>query len=72
MDGGGGDSAAEFRGGGGSRLAGARRVPEDQVGNDGEYGRASLYVGTSVALALAATVWGIAAANWLLALRQSA
>ena len=39
---------------------------------DGEYGRASLYVGTSVALALAATVCGIAAANWLLALRQSA
>lgn len=39
---------------------------------DGEYGRASLYVGTSVAFALAATVLGIAAANWLLALRQSA
>jgi CrcB protein len=39
---------------------------------DGEYGRASLYVGTSVALALVATVCGIAAASWLLALRQSA
>ncbi|MFI5227950.1 MAG: fluoride efflux transporter CrcB [Gemmatimonadales bacterium] len=39
---------------------------------DGEYGRASLYVGTSVAFALVATVLGIAAANWLIALRQSA
>ena len=38
---------------------------------DGEYGRASLYVGTSVAFALAATILGIAAANWLLALRQN-
>jgi len=38
---------------------------------DGEYGRASLYVGSSVAFALAATVLGIAAANWLLALRQN-
>jgi fluoride exporter len=38
---------------------------------DGEYSRASVYVGTSVALALVATVLGIAAANWLLALRQS-
>jgi len=38
---------------------------------DGEYGRASLYVGSSVAFALAATILGIAAANWLLALRQN-
>lgn len=39
---------------------------------DGEYGRASLYVGSSVAVSLVATVLGIASANWLIALRQSA
>ncbi len=37
---------------------------------DGEYGRAALYVGSSVALALAGTFLGFAAANQLLALRQ--
>ena len=42
MDDGGGDSATEFRGGGVSRLADVR-APEDQVGDDGEYGSASLW-----------------------------
>lgn len=38
--------------------------------DDGEYGRAAIYVGTSVVLALAGTFLGFAAANRLLALRQ--
>lgn len=37
---------------------------------DGEYGRASLYIGASVVLALAGTLLGFAAANRLLALRE--
>lgn len=37
---------------------------------DGEYGRAGLYVGASVVVALLATVLGFAAAQRLLALRQ--
>jgi CrcB protein len=40
--------------------------------NDGEYGRATLYVVASVVIALAATMLGVAAANKLLALRQPA
>jgi len=40
--------------------------------DDGEYGRAALYVGSSVVLALAGTLLGFAAANRLLALRQGA
>jgi fluoride exporter len=36
---------------------------------DGEYGRVALYVGASVAIALAGTFLGFAAANRLLALR---
>jgi CrcB protein len=36
---------------------------------DGEYGRVALYVGASVAIALAGTFLGFAAASWLLALR---
>ena len=38
--------------------------------DDGEYGRAAIYVGTSVVLALAGTFLGFAAANRLLALRE--
>src|ERR1043166_9729985 len=40
--------------------------------DDREYGRAALYVGSSVVLALAGTLLGFAAANRLLALRQGA
>lgn len=40
--------------------------------DDGEYGRAALYVGSSVVLALVGTLLGFAAANRLLALRQGA
>ena len=40
--------------------------------DDGEYGRAALYIGSSVVLALAGTLLGFAAANRLLALRQGA
>jgi len=40
--------------------------------DDGEYGRAALYVGSSVVFALAGTLLGFAAANRLLALRQGA
>ena len=39
---------------------------------DGEYGRAGLYVGASVVVALVATLLGFAAAQKLLALRQHA
>ena len=39
---------------------------------DGEYGRAGLYIGASVALALVGTLLGFAAASRLLALRHSA
>jgi crcB protein len=38
--------------------------------DDGEYGRAAIYIGTSVVLALAGTFLGFAAANRLLALRE--
>jgi len=38
--------------------------------DDGEYGRAAIYAGTSVVLALAGTFLGFAAANRLLALRE--
>ena len=38
--------------------------------DDGEYGRAALYIGSSVVLALAGTFLGFAAANRLLALRE--
>jgi CrcB protein len=37
---------------------------------DGEYGRASLYVGASVVIAIGATFLGFAVANRVLALRQ--
>lgn len=40
--------------------------------NDREYGRAALYIGASVMLALAGTFLGFAAANSLLALRERA
>jgi fluoride exporter len=40
--------------------------------DDGEYGRAAIYAGTSVVLALAGTFLGFAAANRLLALREGA
>ena len=40
--------------------------------DDGEYGRAALYIGSSVVLALVGTFLGFAAANRLLALRQGA
>jgi CrcB protein len=36
---------------------------------DGEYGRAALYVGASVGVALAGMFLGFAVANWLIALR---
>ena len=39
--------------------------------DDGEYGRAALYVGASVLVALAGTFMGFAAANRLLALRET-
>jgi len=39
--------------------------------NDREYGRAALYIGASVGLALAGTFLGFAAANRLVTLRQS-
>jgi CrcB protein len=39
---------------------------------DGEYGRATLYVGASVAIALLGTFLGFAVANRLLALRRTA
>ena len=38
--------------------------------DDGEYGRAAVYIGASVVLALAGTFLGFAAANRLLALRE--
>jgi len=40
--------------------------------DDGEYGRAAIYAGTSVVLALVGTFLGFAAANRLLALREGA
>ena len=39
--------------------------------DDGDYGRAALYVGASVLVALAGTFLGFAAANRLLALRET-
>lgn len=39
---------------------------------DGEYGRAALYIGSSVVIALLGTFLGFAAANRLLALRDTA
>ena len=39
--------------------------------NDGEYARAALYVGSSVAGSLVAILLGFAAANFLLAFRES-
>jgi fluoride ion exporter CrcB/FEX len=38
--------------------------------DDGQYGRAALYIGASVAIGIAGIYLGFAAANRLLALRQ--
>ena len=43
-----------------------------QLMEDGEYGRAALYVGASIGVALVGMFLGFAVANWLITLRANA